>query len=295
MSILDTIGNTPLIKVERCGKSDIYAKLEYFNPGGSVKDRAALYMIKDALDKISADTVLIEPTSGNTGIGLALVAREFGLRLIIVMPENMSVERRKIIKALGGEIVLTEADKGMKGAIEKANELKSKYVGSVILSQFDNQSNPRAHYETTAREIVRALPNVKWIVSPVGTGGTIMGIKKYFLDNNVRAKVVAVEPASSPVLSGGEAGKHIIAGIGAGFVPSIVDTGKIDKIIKITDEEAVSYSRALASKGVFGGFSSGAAYCAAQKLAKEAQGDIVFIVPDTGMRYLSTELYNYEN
>lgn len=293
MGILDLIGNTPIVKVDNFNKSELFAKLEYFNPGGSIKDRAALYMIKDVLDKADKNTLLIEPTSGNTGIGLALCAREFGFRLIIVMPENMSAERRKLIKAFGAEIVLSDAAKGMKGAIEKARKIEKKHADSLILSQFDNPSNVRAHYETTAKEIVKALPDADWIVSPVGTGGTIMGIKKYLLDNNISAKVCAVEPATSPVLSGGKAGRHNIAGIGAGFVPSIVDISLIDRIIKVTDEEAKSHAEILAKKyGILAGFSSGAAFAASIKLSEEISGKILFIVPDTGMRYLSTDLYN---
>jgi len=294
--ILDTIGNTPLVEVEKSGTCRLYAKLEFFNPGGSIKDRAALYMIKDALNEISADTVLIEPTSGNTGVGLALVAREYGLKLIIVMPSNMSVERQKLIKAYGAEVVLTDAALGMRGAIEEAENIASAFVNSKILSQFDNPSNVRAHYETTAKEILKDLPEVKWVVSPVGTGGTIMGIKKYFIDRGKRAKVCAVEPYGSPVLSGGTAGRHSIAGIGAGFVPSIVDVKLLDKIITVTDDEAKSYAELLAKKyGILGGFSSGAAFAASIKLSRETEGDIVFIVPDTGMRYMSTNLYEITN
>lgn len=295
MKILDTIGNTPLVEVAKVNKSNLYAKLEFFNPGGSVKDRTAYYMIKDAIasNVIDQDTVLIEPTSGNTGIGLALVAKEYCLKLIIIMPANMSVERIKIIKSYGAEVVLTDAELGMKGAIAEADRLKKKFAKAIILSQFDNPSNYMAHYRSTAPEIVRDLPEVSWVISPVGTGGTITGIKKYFIDNNIKAKVCAVEPYNSSVLSGGQAGAHAIPGIGAGFIPSIIDMSIIDKIITITDDEAKSYARLLAKKhGIMGGYSSGAAFAASIKLAQEEDGNIVFIVPDTGMRYLSMDLFD---
>lgn len=293
-NILETIGNTPLVKVDESGGSNIYAKLEYYNPGGSIKDRAALYMIRDALDKgMPLDSVIIEPTSGNTGIGLAMVAREYGLKLIIVMPSNMSPERIKIIKAYGAEIILTDAALGMKGAIAEAETLKATFTNARIMGQFDNPANPLAHYETTAPEIVNDLPTVKYVVSPLGSGGTAMGIKRYFKDKAINAQVCAVEPTASPVLSGGKAGRHGIQGIGAGFIPSIVEVKLLDRIMQVSDKEATEYARKLSSeKGILGGYSSGAAYAAAVKLSRQAFGDIVFIVPDTGMRYLSTDLYN---
>lgn len=292
MGILECIGNTPIVKLDKLNRSELYAKLEYFNPGGSVKDRAALYMIKDAIDKLSRETVLIEPTSGNTGIGLAMVAREYGLKLVIVMPANMSVERVKLIRAFGAEVVLSDATSGMNGAIAEAAALSKRYDNAIILGQFDNQSNVKAHYETTAKEIVNQLPDVDWVVSPVGTGGTITGIKKYFIDNKIKAKVCAVEPYSSPVLSGGVPGRHMIPGIGAGFKPSILDLSIVDKIMTITDDEAKSYTRLLVKKyGILAGYSSGAAYAASVKLSQEIDGKILFIVPDSGMRYLSTDLF----
>lgn len=292
MKILDTIGNTPLVEVDKVGKSTIYAKLEFMNPGGSVKDRAALFMIRDALSSIDKDTVLIEPSSGNTGVGLALVAREYGLRLIITMPSSMTIERRKLIKSYGAEIVLTDMTLGMPGAIDEAKALAKTFDKAIILSQFDNQSNPKAHYETTAPEIVKDLPDINWLVAGIGTGGTVMGCKRYFVDNGIDAKVCAVEPYLSPVLSGGQPGKHTIQGIGAGFIPSIIDVKMLDKVITITDTEAVSYTRLLARKyGIMGGISSGAAFAASIKLAQEIDGNIVFIVPDSGLRYLSTDLY----
>ena len=293
MNILETIGNTPLVQVDKFNNSVLYAKLEYMNPGGSIKDRAALFMIQDALPYINKDTVLIEPTSGNTGIGLAMVARAYGLKLILTMPSNMSIERIKILKAYGAEIITTDSSKGMLGAIEEAKAIAKTFKNSHILSQFDNPSNWKAHYMTTAPEIIKQLPDVSWIVSPVGTGGTIMGIKKFLIDNNINVKVCAVEPQASPVLSGGQAGRHMIAGIGAGFIPSIVDVGLIDRIITITDEEAITSARKLSKDyGIMGGYSSGASYAASIKLANDIKGKIAFIVPDTGMRYLSTDLYN---
>lgn len=292
MKILDTIGNTPLVKLGQINRANVFAKLEYFNPGGSIKDRAALYMIKDMLPSLKKNALILEATSGNTGIGLALVAREFGLRLIITMPENMSKERIRLIKSLGAEVILTDASLGMKGSIDKVEDIAKTHKNAVIVSQFDNMSNVKAHYETTAKEIVRDLPNIDWVISAVGSGGTIMGIKKYFINNDINAKVCAVEPYSSPVLSGGKPGRHVIAGIGANFIPSIIDISLLDKIIKITDDESISYARLLAKKyGIFGGYSSGAAFAAAIKLSQEIDGNIVFIVPDTGMRYLSQDLY----
>ncbi len=293
MSVLDSIGNTELRYLTSYANGRLFAKIEYTNAGGSIKDRAALYMVKDLLDKVNSDTILVEPTSGNTGIALALIAREYGIKVIIIMPDNMSRERIELIESYGGEVILSDRKLGMSGAIEKAKSMKKNNSNIIIPSQFDNPANVRAHYETTAKEIFECQPNTKWVVCPVGSGGTITGIKKYIIDNGLDAKVIAVEPATSAVLSGGEKGTHSIAGIGAGFIPSILDVSIIDKIITVNDNEAVDNARELyALYDIKGGYSSGAAYAAAKKLSSYERGDIVFIVPDTGTRYISQGLFN---
>ncbi len=300
------IGNTPLLELTNIEKkfglkAKILAKLEYFNPAGSVKDRIAKKMLDDAESsgKLNKDSVIIEPTSGNTGIGLASVAAARGYRLIIVMPETMSVERRQLMKAYGAELVLSDGKKGMSGAIEKAEELSRDIPNSFIAGQFVNPSNPQAHIETTGPEIYSDTDgNVDIFVAGVGTGGTITGVGQYLKSKNSDIKVVAVEPASSPVLSEGKSGAHKIQGIGAGFVPDVLDTSVYDEIITVTNENAFEIGRLIGtSEGVLVGISSGAALWAAVELAKRAENEektIVVLLPDTGDRYLSTQLFNPE-
>ncbi len=295
-SILDTIGKTPMVKLKGFSTKDatVYAKIEAFNPSGSIKDRAAYYMINDALlcGKIKKDTLIIEPTSGNTGIGLAMVCAALGLKLILTMPENMSVERVKILKAYGAEIVKTPKAEGMLGAINCAEKIKSENQNSFIPSQFENPSNANAHFMTTAREIFGDLSDIDWIVGGVGSGGTIIGIKKYIEFINEKTKVCAVEPENSPMLSEGKSGAHKLQGIGANFVPQLVDKKKLDAIARVSDESAFSCAKKLVrEEGIFVGISSGAALAGAQKLIdKGVKGNIVVILPDSGMKYLSTEL-----
>ena len=300
----ELIGKTPLLELGHIEdefklKAKIIAKVEYFNPAGSVKDRIAKKMIDaaEALGKINKDTVLIEPTSGNTGIGLASVAAARGYRLIITMPETMSVERRNIIKAYGAEIVLTEGVKGMKGAIEKANELAKEYPNSFIPGQFDNPNNPKVHFETTGPEIYEDTDGkVDIFVAGVGTGGTITGVGTYLKSKNKDIKVVAVEPESSPVLSEGKSGPHKIQGIGAGFVPKVLDTSIYDEIIRVSNEDAFATGKLIGKKeGILVGISSGAAVFAAIELAKKEENkgkNIVVLLPDTGDRYLSTPMFS---
>ena len=297
------IGRTPLLELTHIGKkfglnARILAKLEYFNPGGSVKDRVALAMIDDAEAKgaLKPGSVIIEPTSGNTGIGLASVAAARGYRIIIVMPETMSVERRQLMKAYGAELVLTEGAKGMKGAIAKAEELAKEIPGSFVPGQFVNPANPKAHFETTGPEIWADTDGqVDYFVAGVGTGGTVTGVGRYLKSQNAAVKVVAVEPKSSAVLSTGVAGAHKIQGIGAGFVPEVLDTAVYDEIIAVADEDAFRLGRELGrSEGVLVGISSGAALWAAIELAKRPENagkTIVALLPDTGDRYLSTPLF----
>ena len=297
------IGRTPLLELTHIEKkfglnARILAKLEYFNPGGSVKDRVALAMIDDAEAKgaLKPGSVIIEPTSGNTGIGLASVAAARGYRIIIVMPETMSVERRQLMKAYGAELVLTEGAKGMKGAIAKAEELAKEIPGSFVPGQFVNPANPKAHFETTGPEIWADTDGqVDYFVAGVGTGGTVTGVGRYLKSQNTAVKVVAVEPKSSAVLSTGVAGAHKIQGIGAGFVPEVLDTAVYDEIIAVADEDAFRLGRELGrSEGVLAGISSGAALWAAIELAKRPENagkTIVALLPDTGDRYLSTPLF----
>ena len=297
------IGGTPLLELTHLEqeyglKAKLYAKLEYFNPAGSVKDRIAKMMLDDAEKegKLTKDTVIIEPTSGNTGIGLASVAAARGYRIIIVMPDTMSVERRQLMKAYGAELVLSEGAKGMKGAIAKANELAEEIPNSFIPGQFVNPSNPKAHYETTGPEIWEDTDGkVDCFVAGVGTGGTITGVGKYFKEKNPAVKIVAVEPATSAVLSTGVAGAHKIQGIGAGFVPEILDTKIYDEVIPVTNEDAFALGRKIGtSEGVLVGISSGAAVWAALEVAKRPENEgknIVVLLPDTGDRYLSTPLF----
>ena len=301
--IAELIGNTPLMEIMQIEKelelkARVLAKLEYLNPAGSVKDRAAKYIIEDAEEKgiLKEGAVIIEPTSGNTGIGLASLAAVRGYRLILTMPETMSVERRNILKAYGAEIVLTEGARGMAGAIEKAEELSKEISGSIIAGQFVNPANPKAHRETTGPEIWRDTEGkVDIFVAGVGTGGTVTGVGEYLKSQNPDVKVVAVEPEDSPVLSGGKAGPHKIQGIGAGFVPEVLNTAIYDKVVKVGSEQAFSAAKLLAKKeGVLVGISSGAALHAALEIAKqpENQGkNIVVLLPDSGDRYYSTPLF----
>ena len=302
-NILEKIGSTPLVELSNIEKkfnlkAKIIAKVEFFNPGGSVKDRIARAMVeqaeKDGL--INKDTILVEPTSGNTGIGLAMVAASKGLRIILTMPETMSIERRNLLKAYGAELVLTEGSKGMKGAIEKAEELAKDIPNSFIPSQFTNMANPRSHYLTTGPEIYEDLDgNVDYFVAGVGTGGTLSGTGKYLKEKKPNTKVVAVEPETSPVLSKGFAGPHKIQGIGAGFVPETLDTSIYDEVIAISNEDAFKFGKECArTEGIMVGISSGAALAAAIKVAQREENAgkiIVVLLPDTGDRYLSTAMF----
>jgi len=298
--LTDLIGNTPLLRIEEAEgqQAIILAKLEAFNPGGSSKDRVALAMIQDAEANgtLRPGSTIIEPTSGNTGVGLAWVGRAKGYRTILTMPDTMSLERRDLLKAFGAEIVLTPGAQGMKGAIAKAQELNSQIEGSVILGQFTNPSNPASHRQTTGPEILRDTDgHVDIFVAGVGTGGTVSGVGQALKEYNRDIKVVAVEPASSAVLSTGKSGSHKIQGIGAGFVPDIYDASVVDHVETITDQEAFDGARRLASLGLLAGISSGAAYCAALKLAMDPSNKgktIVVLLPDTGQRYLSTGIFN---
>ena len=300
-SVLDLIGNTPLMRLKLLEKkhdlkSNVFAKLEYLNATGSIKDRAALKMIIDARDKglLKDDSVIIEPTSGNTGIGLASIGVTLGYKVIIVMPENFSIERRKLIKAYGAEIVLSDASKGMAGAIEKANELAKQYPSSFIPDQFNNPSNWMAHYETTGPEIWEDLDGrIDYLIAGIGTGGTITGTGKYLKEVNPSIKVIGVEPDSSAVLSGDKPGPHHIQGIGAGFIPSILDRDIIDEIYRVKDEDAIDCAKQFnKTQGVLVGISSGAALYSALQYARQYENkNIVVIMPDSGDRYMSSDLF----
>ncbi|SHG25427.1 cysteine synthase A [Dysgonomonas macrotermitis] len=304
--LTDLIGNTPLLELSNYEKkhkleAKVIGKLEYFNPASSVKDRIALAMISDAEEKgiLKPDSVIIEPTSGNTGIGLAFVSAAKGYKLVLTMPETMSIERRNLLKALGANIVLTPGPDGMKGAIAKANELKETTPNAIILQQFENPANPAIHRKTTAEEIWRDTDGkVDIFVSGVGTGGTVSGVGEVLKQRNPNVKIIAVEPTDSPVLSGGKPGPHKIQGIGAGFIPKTYDASVIDEIIQVKNDDAILTSRVLArEEGLLVGISSGAAVFAATELAKRPENkgkNIVVILPDTGERYLSTVLYAFE-
>lgn len=304
--LTDLIGNTPLLELSNFNASKglratVIGKLEYFNPAGSVKDRVALAMIEDAEEKgvLTPGAIIIEPTSGNTGVGLAFVAAAKGYKLILTMPETMSLERRNLLKALGANLVLTPGPEGMKGAIAKAEALRDETPGAIILQQFENPANPATHLRTTAEEIWRDTDGkVDIFVAGVGTGGTISGVGQGLKGHNPNVKIVAVEPSDSPVLSGGKPGPHKIQGIGAGFVPVIYNGTVVDEIIQVGGDDAIRTSRELAQKeGLLVGISSGAAVYAALQLARLPENEgktIVALLPDTGERYLSTVLYAFE-
>ena len=304
--LTDLVGNTPLLELNNYNrnkelKADIIAKLEYFNPAGSVKDRVALAMIEDAETRglLKPGATLIEPTSGNTGVGLAFVAAAKGYKLILTMPDTMSMERRNLLKALGAELVLTPGTEGMKGAIARAEELKTVTPGSLILQQFDNPANPAAHERTTGQEIWRDTDGkVDIFVAGVGTGGTVSGVGAALKAHNPKVKIVAVEPEDSPVLSGGKPGPHKIQGIGAGFVPKNYNGAVIDEIVQVSNDDAIRTGRKLAKdEGLLVGISSGAVIAAATRLAQLPENEgktIVALLPDTGERYLSTLLYAFE-
>lgn len=298
-SILDLVGRTPLVELDVNAKARVIVKLESFNPAGSAKDRIAAAMVTDAEAKgiLKPGATIIEPTSGNTGVGLALVSAVKGYHLILTMPETMSIERRNLVKAYGAEVVLTSGKEGMKGAIAKADALRDEIEGSVILQQFENLANPKAHYESTGIEIWEDTDGaVDIFVAGVGTGGTVSGVGKRLKEYNPAVKVVAVEPASSPVLSGGQPGGHKIQGIGAGFVPATFSRDVVDEIITVANEDAFVASRNIArTQGILVGISSGAALKAALELAEREENAgkiIVVLLPDTGERYLSTELFS---
>lgn len=298
-NIEKTIGNTPLVRLQNIEKkyalkAKLYAKVESKNAGGSIKDRVAKYMIDDAEKSgaLKKGGTVIEPTSGNTGVGLALVCASRGYQAVIVMPDTMSIERRKLISAYGAKVILTDGTKGMQGAVDKANELCAKTPNAVIAGQFDNPANPKAHYETTAPEIYDALDgNVDAFLAGVGTGGTITGVGKYLKERIAGVKVYAVEPASSPLLSKGKSGAHGIQGIGANFVPKVLDIGVYDSVLTVTDDDAISMMRELGTlEGIFAGISSGAVLSSAIELGKQEEWkdkNIVIVLPDDGGRYLS--------
>ena len=301
-NVLDLIGNTPIMEIKKIEKelnlqAHLYVKIESHNPGGSIKDRIAYGMIKKLEDegKLKEGSVLIEPTSGNTGIGIALIGAVKGYKVIIVMPENMSIERRKMITAYGAEVRLTKKEEGMSGSIKEAQRLVKEIPNSYILSQFDNKDNPYSHYLSTAKEIYKDLKDIDYFVSGIGTGGTITGVGKYLKEQNKNIKIIGVEPLESNVINGGKSGPHLIQGIGAGFIPQNLDLNLVDEVIDIKGLEAVKYAKMLCQKeGLFVGISSGAALAGGIEIAKRKENkdkNIVVILPDNGDRYLSTVLF----
>ena len=295
-NILETIGNTPIVRLNKLAQN-IFAKVESFNPAGSIKDRVAFNMLTKAFEKslINESSTIIEPTSGNTGVGLCMAAAYYNLKIIIVMPESMSEERKRLMKAYGAELVLTEASKGMKGAIEKATELNKTIENSFIPQQFSNKFNPEAHYNTTSEEIIKDMEgNIDYFVAGIGTGGTISGVGKKLKEKIENVKIIGVEPYSSPYLTEGKSGAHKIQGIGAGFKPEILNLDVIDKIITVKNEDAYNTTKTLAQKeGILAGISAGANLWAALEIAKQNQDkNIVVILPDTGERYLSTGVFD---
>ena len=295
-SLIDSVGNTPLIKLEKISqdlKANVYAKAEFFNPGGSIKDRIALYMVEDAIKKGEVKHI-VEPTSGNTGIGLAFICALKGIKLTIVMPESMSLERRAAITQYGAELILTPANLGMNGSIEKAKEIVSK-TGAIMLNQFENSANPKAHYQHTAPEIYSQIPDIDIFIAGVGTGGTISGVGKYLKEKKDSIEIVAIEPSESAVISGKNKGLHKIEGIGAGFIPQNLNLEILDKTVTISSQEAIDMAKELAKKeALFVGISSGANIAGIYNLAKQQNikgKTIVTVLPDSACRYLSTELF----
>ena len=292
---LDLIGNTPILNLKEAGYPNVFVKLEKANPGGSIKDRAALYMINGAEEKgiLNKDSVLVEATSGNTGIALAMAGKLKGYKVIIIMPDTMSIERRQLVKAFGAELILTEGAKGMAGSIEKANELLDKNPNYICLGQFDNEDNPRAHYETTGPEILKEVKDVSFIVAGIGSGGTIVGAGKFLKEKNKEIKVIGIEPKSSPLITENKSGPHKIQGIGANFIPKIYDKDIVDKVITVSDEDSYETVRLIANKlGILIGISSGANIFGAMKLCDENPDEVVVTVaPDGVDKYMSMGIF----
>lgn len=292
---LDLIGNTPILNLKEVGYPNVFVKLEKANPGGSIKDRAALYMINGAEEKgiLNKDSVLVEATSGNTGIALAMAGKLKGYKVIIIMPDTMSIERRQLVKAFGAELILTEGAKGMAGSIEKANELLEKNPNYICLGQFDNEDNPRAHYETTGPEILKEVKDVSFIVAGIGSGGTIVGAGKFLKEKNKEIKVIGIEPKSSPLITENKSGPHKIQGIGANFIPKIYDKDIVDKVITVSDEDSYETVRLIANKlGILIGISSGANISGAMKLSDENPDKIIVTVaPDGVDKYMSMGIF----
>lgn len=292
---LDLIGNTPILNLKEVGYPNVFVKLEKANPGGSIKDRAALYMINGAEEKgiLNKDSVLVEATSGNTGIALAMAGKLKGYKVIIIMPDTMSIERRQLVKAFGAELILTEGAKGMAGSIEKANELLDKNPNYICLGQFDNEDNPRAHYETTGPEILKEVKDVSFIVAGIGSGGTIVGAGKFLKEKNKEIKVIGIEPKSSPLITENKSGPHKIQGIGANFIPKIYDKDIVDKVITVSDEDSYETVRLIANKlGILIGISSGANISGAMKLSDENPDKIIVTVaPDGVDKYMSMGIF----
>ena len=292
---LDLIGNTPILNLKQIGYPNLFVKLEKTNPGGSIKDRAALYMINGAEEKgiLNKDSILVEATSGNTGIALAMAGKLKGYKVIIIMPETMSIERRQLVKAFGAELILTDGSKGMAGSIDKANELLDKNSNYVCLGQFDNEDNPKAHYETTGPEILKEVKNVSTVVAGIGSAGTIVGVGKYLKEKNKDIKVIGIEPKSSPLITQHQSGPHKIQGIGANFIPKIYDENIVDKVITVSDEDAYKIVKLMANKlGILVGISSGANIFGAMKLCDENPDEVVVTVaPDGVDKYMSMGIF----